>query len=391
MVVRQAQVFRDKQGINLLTGHEVADVNPDKGRVAGTTADGKDFEFSFDRLLIAAGSSAIKPNIPGIDLPGVFILKSLNDGRKIKAFLENRSVEKTIIIGMGYIALEMCETLVNLNIAVDMVKPNPVFLPWLEPSMAHIVKEDLESRGIGVHSGHAVERIEASDDGLRVISTDLNLDGDMVVVGIGVKPNSHMAATAGLELSVADSIAVDRRLRTSHAHIYAAGDCADAYHVVTDAKTWIPLALRANRAGWAVADNILEKEVILDGVAGTSVFRVFEFEVARTGLNLAEAQTAGFDAVENMIQSVSRAHSYSSEPSAPIWVNLIGDKTSGRLVGAQMIGKEGVAHRINAPAVALHNHMTVAQYSQTDLAYAPPFGPTWDPTLTAANQLLKKL
>ena len=389
--MRQARVFRDKQGINLLTGHEVAEINPDKGRAAGITADGHEFAFSYDRLLIASGSSAIKPNIPGIDLPGVFVLKSLNDGRKIKAFLKNRAVKKAIIIGMGYIALEMCESLVNLNIAVDMVKPNPMVLPWLEPSMAQIVKDDLESRSVGVHAGHAIERIEAVSDGLRVVSADLSLDGDMVVVGTGVKPNSHMAKTAGLELSVADSIAVDRSLLTSRAHIYAAGDCADAYHVVTNAKTWIPLALRANRAGWAVADNILEKEATLDGVAGTSVFRVFDFEVARTGLNLAEAQTAGFDAVENVIQSVSRAHSYSSEPSSPIWVNLIGDKTSGRLLGAQMIGTEGVAHRINAPAVALHNRMTVAQYSQTDLAYAPPFGPTWDPTLTAANQLLKKL
>ncbi len=390
-MVRHAQVFRDKQGINLLTGHDVTEINPDSGRVAGTTADGKDFEFSFDRLLIASGSSAIKPNIPGIDLPGVFVLKSLNDGRQIKAFLTDQPVKKVIIIGMGYIALEMCESLVALNIAVDMIKPNPVFLPWLEPSMAGIVRDDLESRGVGIHAGHTVERIDAVGGSLQVVSADLNLQGDMVVVGIGVKPNSHMAAAAGLELSVADSIAVDRRLRTSNTDIYAAGDCADAYHVVTDAKTWIPLALRANRAGWAAADNVIGKDATLDGVAGTSVFRVFDWEVARTGLNLAEAQTAGFDAVENMIQSLSRAHSYSSDSSPPIWVNLIGDKKSGRLLGAQMIGTEGVAHRINAPAVALHNRMTVAQYSQTDLAYAPPFGPTWDPTLTAANQLLKKL
>jgi len=127
----------------------------------------------------------------------------------------------------------------------------------------------------------------------------------------------------------------------------------------------------------------------LDGVAGTAVFRVFGYEVARTGLSLSEAQKAGFEAVENMIQSGSRAHSYGD--SHPLWVNLIGDKKTGRLLGAQIVGQEGAAHRINAPAVALHNRMTVVQYSQTDLAYAPPFGPTWAPTLTAANQLLKRL
>jgi len=391
LVVRHAQVFRDKQGINLLTGHCVLETNPDKQTVAGSTTDGKDFEFPYDRLLIATGSSAIRPEIPGVDLAGVFVLKDLADGRKIKNFLKANPVKKVTIIGMGYIALEMCESLVNLNIAVDMVKPNPVFLPWLEPSLAAVVKNGLESKGVGVYAGHAVERIETINGGLRVVSADLSLEGDMVLVGIGVTPNSQVADRAGLDMSIAKSIAVDRSLRTSNKNIYAAGDCTDAYHVVTDAKTWIPLALRANRAGWAAADNVIGKNATLDGVAGTSVFRVFDFEVARTGLNLAEAQEAGFDAVENTIQSSSRAHSYSSASAHPIWVNLIGDKKSGRLLGVQMIGTEGVAHRINAPAVALHNRMTVAHYSQTDLAYAPPFGPTWDPTLTAANQLLKKL
>jgi len=374
-----------------LTGHCVEDTNPDKRTVSGSTADGSRFEFSYDRLLIATGSTAIKPAIPGVDLPGVFVLKDLADGRKIKEFLNANTVKKAVIIGMGYIALEMCESLVSLNIEVDMVKPNPVFLPWLEPTMAAIVKDGLESKGVGVCAGHAVERIETIGDGLQVISPGLTLQGDMVLVGIGVSPNGQVADSAGLEMSVANSIAVDHGLRTSDKNIYAAGDCADAYHVVTGAKTWMPLALRANRAGWAAADNVIGKNVTLDGVVGTSVFRVFDLEVARTGLNLAEAQNAGFDAVENTIQSSSRAHSYSSSSPHPIWVNLIGDQKSGRLLGAQMIGKEGAAHRINAPAVALHNRMTVAQYSQTDLAYAPPFGPTWDPTLTAANQLLKKL
>jgi len=374
-----------------LTGHCVEDTNPDKRTVSGNTADGSRFEFSYDRLLIATGSTAIKPAIPGVDLPGVFVLKDLADGRKIKEFLNANTVKKAVIIGMGYIALEMCESLVSLNIEVDMVKPNPVFLPWLEPTMAAIVKDGLESKGVGVYAGHVVERIETVGDGLQVISPGLTLQGDMVLVGIGVSPNGQVADSAGLEMSVANSIAVDHGLRTSDKNIYAAGDCADAYHVVTGAKTWMPLALRANRAGWAAADNVIGKNVTLDGVVGTSVFRVFDLEVARTGLNLAEAQNAGFDAVENTIQSSSRAHSYSSSSPHPIWVNLIGDQKSGRLLGAQMIGKEGAAHRINAPAVALHNRMTVAQYSQTDLAYAPPFGPTWDPTLTAANQLLKKL
>jgi len=388
-VVRRAEVFREKQNINLLTGHGVENIDPGKQTVSGTTADGKPFEFPYDRLLIATGSSAVMPDMPGIDLPGVLTVKSLEDGRKIKGFLKNNRVQKAVIIGMGYIALEMCESLVHLGIQVDMVKPRPQFLPWLEPSMAQAVRETLESKGVGIHAGHAVERIESSGQYIEVICRDLTLHGDLVIVGFGVTPNSRIAETAGLKLSVGQSIAVNQNLRTSDELIYAAGDCADAYHVVTGEKTWIPLALRANRAGWAAADNVCGETAILDGVAGTAVFRVLDFEVARTGLNLQEAQAAGFDPVENMIKSGSKAHAHPGNTT--IWVNMIGDKKSGRLLGAQMVGQEGAAHRINGPAVALHARMTVEQYCQTDLAYAPPFGPTWDPTLTAANQLLKKL
>jgi NADPH-dependent 2,4-dienoyl-CoA reductase/sulfur reductase-like enzyme len=373
----------------LLTGHCAEAIDPAIRTVSGSAGDGRKFEFPYDKLLIATGSAAIRPEADGYDLPGVVVLKDLEDGRIIKKLLEENQVQKTVIIGMGYIALEMCESLVHLNIAVDMVKPNPVFLPWLEPSMAQVVQDELKAKGVGVYAGHAVERIAKSGDGLQVECEGLTLSADMVLVGIGVTPCSRIAADAGLELSANQSIAVDRSLKTSVDHIYAAGDCADAYHVVTGEKTWIPLALRANRAGWAAADNIIGKRTSLDGVAGTAVFRVFDYEVARTGLNVTEARKAGFDAVDNVIQSGSRAHSYG--PGQPIWVNLIGEKKSGRLLGAQMVGKEGVAHRINGPAVALHSRMTVAQYSQTDLAYAPPFGPTWDPTLVAANQLLKKL
>ncbi|MFC1869258.1 FAD-dependent oxidoreductase [Thermodesulfobacteriota bacterium] len=388
-MVRQAQLFRGKQDINLLTGHCVDKINPDNKTVSGATADGKSFKFSYDRLLIATGSSAILPDLPGFDLPGVLVLKNLDDGRKIKNFLKKNRVRKAVIIGMGYIALEMCESLANLHMSVDMVKPNSVFMPWLEQSMAQAVKEKLESRGVGIYAGHAVERIRTLEDGLQVVCPDLNLNCDLVLVGIGVTPNSGVAETAGMDLSVKKSIAVGRNLRTSNENIYAAGDCADAYHMVTGEKTWIPLALRANRSGWAVADNVCGKDVVLDGVAGTAVFRVFDFEVARTGLTAAEAKEFGFEPVENMIKSRSRAHAHPG--STTIWVNMIADKRSSRLLGAQMAGKEGVAHRINGPAMALHSRMTVDQYCQTDLAYSPPFGPTWDPTLTAANQLIKKL
>jgi NADPH-dependent 2,4-dienoyl-CoA reductase/sulfur reductase-like enzyme len=204
-----------------------------------------------------------------------------------------------------------------------------------------------------------------------------------------VAPNSALAEDAGIDLGIKKSIAVDRKLLTSNEHIFAAGDCADSYHVVTGEKTYIPLALRANRAGWAVADNVTGGNAELDGVAGTAVFKVFDMQIARTGLDLNESKKAGFDPVDAAITTRSRAHSYPGNEE--IKVHMIGDKKTGRLLGVQMVGKDGVAHRINAPAVALHNKMTVEDFSQCDLAYAPPFGPVWDPVLTAAVQLMKKI
>jgi NADPH-dependent 2,4-dienoyl-CoA reductase/sulfur reductase-like enzyme len=303
--------------------------------------------------------------------------------------IEAKKVKKVVILGMGYIALEMCEALRALDLEVAMVKPGPRFLPWLREELADRVREEVTSRGVAVHTGHRVESVETVGDGLRVICEGLTLESEMVLLGIGVTPNSELADAAGIALGVKDSVAVDRRLQTSDPDIYAAGDCADAYHVVTGHKTWIPLALRANRAGWAAADNICGQTVELPGVAGTAVFRVFDMAVARTGLNPQEAEKAGFEPAEKMIKTSSRAHAHPG--SSPIYVSLVGDKKTGRLLGAQMVGREGVAHRINAPAVALHARMTVEDFSQTDLSYAPPFGPTWDPCLTAANQLLKVL
>jgi len=389
LVVRHAHVFREKQDINLLTGHCVDNIDPAEKTVGGISVDGKKFEFPYDKLLIATGASPIIPDLPGFDLPGVLGLKSLEDGRKIKQFLKDSSVKKVIIIGMGYIALEMAEALRARNIEVDMVKPRPAFLPWLDKQMAQVVRDEVESNGVTMYSGHKVERIDQSAGSLSVVCSDLTLKGDMVLVAIGVNPNTDMAEKAGIELGIKKSVAVDRRLRTSDENIYAAGDCADAFHIVTGQKAWIPLALRANRAGWAVADNVCGKDVQLPGIAGTSVFKVFNLEVARTGLSAQEAEKAGFDPVEVTIKTRSRAHAHPG--SSTIWLQMTGDKKTDRLLGVQMVGKEGVAHRINAPAVALHGHMTVEQFGQTDLAYAPPFSPVWDPMLTTANQLIKRL
>jgi NADPH-dependent 2,4-dienoyl-CoA reductase/sulfur reductase-like enzyme len=389
LVVRQAQVFREKQGIDLRTGNRVISIEPGPKTVTCESLDNKKFDLTYDKLLIATGASPVIPDLPGFDLPGVFGLKSLNDGRIIKSFIREKKVGKAVVIGMGYIALEMCEALKANNIEVDMVKPRPKFIPWMNESLSDIVKEEVEGNRIGIFAGHEILGIEEMKDSLKVVCTGLELEGQMILVAVGVSPNSRIAEEAGLKLGPKKSIAVDRTLLTSNEHIYSAGDCADAFHVVTGERTWIPLALRANRAGWAAADNITGKKVELQGVAGTAVFKVFDLQVARTGLNAGEAEKSGFTPVEIMITTRSRAHAHAG--NSPIGIQMVGDLKSGRLLGVQMVGKEGVAHRINAPAVALHQGMTVEEFSQCDLAYAPPFSPTWDPMLTAANQLLKKM
>jgi CoA-dependent NAD(P)H sulfur oxidoreductase len=389
LVVRHAHVFREKQGIDLRTGHRVECIDRTAKTVTGRDFEGREFEISYDKLLIATGASPIIPDLPGFDLPGVMALKTLEDGKKIKDFLRSQNVKKAVIVGMGYIALEMCEGLREREIEVHMIKPRPTFLPWMNPELASVIKEEVEVHGVGIHLGHKIDRIEESGSSLKVICPDLTIEGQAVLVAIGVRPNSEMAAGAGLELGPSGSIAVDRSLKTTDENIYSAGDCADAYHVVTGRKTWVPLALRANRAGWAVADNVTGKRTELEGIAGSAVFKVFDLQVARTGLSMDEAEKAGFDPIEVAVKTRSRAHAHPG--STTMHVQIVGDKKSGRLLGMQIVGREGAVHRIKAPSVALHCKMTVEAFSQCDLAYAPPFSPTWDPMLTAANQLVKKL
>ncbi len=389
LVVRHAKVFKESQGLDLRTGHRVDIIDSSGKKISGIDRRGNTFSFNYDKLLIATGAVPIRPPLPGFDLSGVMVLKSLDDGRRIKEYLKTQSVTKAVIIGMGYIALEMAESLKSRGIEVSMVKPRLRFIPWMNETMSAHIRKELDSHDVGVHTGVEVERIEEVEGGLRVIAKDAEFDAQIVILAIGVRPASNLVKEVGLELGPSQSISVDRKMRTSDPHIYAAGDCADAYHVVTGQKVWIPLALRANRSGWSAADNITGRESILDGVAGTAVFKVFDLQVARTGLNVEEAKEAGFEPVERMIRASTRAHAHPG--SAPMWAQMVADRKTGSLLGAQILSTEGAVHRINAVATALHAKMTLTQFAQLDFAYAPPFSPVWDPLLVAAHQLMKKI
>jgi len=389
LVVRPAHVFQDKLGIDLRLGHRVKAIDRSSRTVSGLTAEGQAFEAAYDKLLIATGASPKVPDLSGFDLPGVLVLKSLEHGRQVKQHLDRHRVQDVTIVGMGYIALEMAEALRARGIGVKMVKPRPTLLPWMDSELSGMIQNELKTQGVELYPGHSIESIGQNRGRLQVVCPDMSLESDAVLVAIGVMPNNELAAQAGLELGAGEAIAVDRSMRTSDPDIYAAGDCADAFSVVTGQRTWVPLALRANRAGWAVADHLAGRDIDIQGVAGTAVFKVFDLEVASTGLSPHEAGQFGFSPQTATIEAQNKAHAHPG--SSNIKVHLVGDADSGRLLGAQMVGREGVAHRINAAAVALHARMSVADFSQCDLAYAPPFGPVWDPMLTAANQLLKKL
>ena len=389
MVVRKVAVFREKQGINLLTGHPVTHIDRAAKVVAGTTLEGKPFEAAYDKLLIATGAAPILPAIPGIEHPGVMVLKTLADGRHIKQYLNRRTVASTVIIGMGYIALEMCETLRTLGLEVAMVKPGPRFLPWLKEELAEVVAEEIKANGAAFYPGHRIARIENKSERLQVACEDLTLEADMVLMATGVYPNSEIAAAAGIELGPKKSIAVDRRLMTSDPHVYAAGDCADAYHVVTGQKTWIPLALRANRSGWAVADNVGGRNVELPGVVGTAVFKIFDLQVARTGLSRAEALATGFEPMEVTIKTRSRAHAHPGASTIHVTWSATGQNrpAAGRPDGGARRG--GPPDQWPGGGASCADDGGPVQPIRPVIC--PAFRTDMGPMLTAANQLLKKL
>lgn len=389
LVVRRADVFREKQAVDLRLGHFAQTIDRTHKKVLGLAAGKDDFEVHYDKLLIATGARPVRLDIPGTNLPGVHVLKSLEDGRRIKDFLASRKVKTVLIVGTGYIGLEMADAFHARGIKVVMVDILPRLLPWLPPETAELVKQELEGKGIEVHLEVDINAFQPDGTSVRALIDDRELVADMILIAAGIVPNSELAAQAGLDLGPKKSIAVDKFLRTSDRDIYAAGDCADSFHVVTGQRVWIPLALIANRAGWAVADNVTGRHVELTGIVGSAAFKVLDLEVARTGLSFAEARQAGFEPVEASIKSRSRAHAHPGNQT--IHVNLIADTKTGKLLGGSIVGKEGAAHRIDSLAVALHAGMRVDQFFQCDMAYAPPFSPVWDPLLTAANQLMKNL
>lgn len=389
LVVISAETFRKKRNLDVRLRHRVTSLDPAAHRVKGESPDGP-FDMEYEKLILATGARAVQPKVPGMDLPGVLSLHTLADGRALKQALADSEVERVVIAGAGYVGLEMAESLVSLGRKVTLTKRKPKLVPWMDDTLEKRLLGQLTDHGVELITGAPLEGIEpGSDARLDGIAGGQRIPADLVIVAVGVRPESELARAAGLELGPASAIAVGETLETSAPDIFAAGDCADAFHVVTGERVWIPLALRANRAGKIAGANAVGAGLRAPPVAGTLVFRLFDLEVGRSGLSEQEARAAGFSPVTAVIHARTRAHAFPG--AGKMSVALVGDSESGRLLGGQIVAEEGAAHRIDTVAAALGASMTVADFAGLDLAYAPPFGPTWDPLLVAATQLLKRV
>ena len=407
------KVATEERGIRVLIRHEVLGINTDAHKVHGKNLEkNEEIEFVYDKLVIATGGLPIKPPLPGIGLQHVYTIRTLLDGIEIKKYIDEwgsfnvcvgspeclyinqfgvgKRQMKAIIVGGGYIGMEMCESLHKRGLDVTVIEKMDRVLGNMDTSITGIVEEKIAAMGIKLLKGTSVEGF-AGENGVvtRVLTDKGEFDADIVLLVIGARPNTQLAKDTGIELGVNGAIRVDEYLRTNMTDIYAAGDCAEAMHMVTGKKVYIPLGTTANKEGRIAGENAAGMKNVFDGIVGTAVTKVFDLEVSRTGLSPLEAEREGYSFFISTIKGRSRSSAYPS--GKPITVSFVVDRSSGRLLGAQMVGEEGAAHRIDVLAACLYGKMTVEDVARLDLGYAPPFATVWDPILIAANVALKKL
>ena len=391
LVVVSPSEFETKRGIKVFTSHLVESINPDKKSISVKNLKNSDVrEVPYDDLMIAVGAEPIIPRGINLDLPGVFTLRGLPDAEEIKQYALKSSSKKAVIIGKGYIAMEMAEALVAQGVKTTVMGRRPGVLPNFEPEIGALVVDELEKQRVEILQDAEIKTMKAEASGIELTLTDGRiLKADIVVVGAGVKPRSELAEKAGLELGSKKAVKVDRRQRTSHDNIWSAGDCAEAYHLLLKRNVYIPLALSANRQGRIAGNDIVGLPAEFPGVLGTAVCKIIDLTAARTGLGFQEALDEGLDVEKVQVTSRSRAHYYPG--GSKILSVLIVEKGSRKLWGAQMAGADGVAQRINTWVAALTAGMTLEEIHALDLAYAPPFSPVWDPVLIASEIAMKKV
>ncbi|GAB3815271.1 FAD-dependent oxidoreductase [Micromonospora zhanjiangensis] len=388
LIARSPQTFRDDHRVDVRLRHQVTEIDLDKREVvARDLTGGGEVRERFDILMYATGATPRIPPWAHTEALGVFGVQTLDDGSALRQWLDGEPrPQRAVVVGGGYIGVEMAEAMIQRGLSVTLVERGDQPMSTVDPDMGALVTEALDGLGIDVRTRCAVTGLRVRDGRVYGVDTaEGEIPADVVVLGVGVRPNTDLAAAAGLPIGVTGGIRVDLRMRAvGMDRVYAAGDCVESVHRITGQPVHIPLGTHANKQGRVAGLNIGGGYATFPGVIGTAVTKVCELEVGRTGLLEAEAEIAGYQFVTVVVESTNRAGYY---PGAkPMTVKLIVERRSGQLLGAQIVGRSEAAKRIDALAVALWNYMTVDEMAGLDLGYAPPFAPVWDPVLIAARK-----
>lgn len=367
-----------QSGLELLLEHIATDVDPDGKTVTASDAGGGEHHLHYDKLVIATGAKPVLPPVPGMDRDGVFQLHTVNDSVVLDRALA-RAPEKAVIVGAGYIGLEMAEALRARGLEVTVIEQLPSVLPTVDPELGALVREELERYGVHVINRVRVTAIEDDDGRLAVIGEPgLKSQADVVLVVVGVRPDAELGERAGVETGERGALRVNRRLETNVPDVYAAGDCVTTYHRLLDTDSYLPLGTTAHKQGRIAGENAVGGDRVFEGSLGTQVVKVFELAIARTGLRDDEASAAGIEPLT--VQAEGFDHKAYYPGAHTITMRLTGDRASGRLLGAQLLGHldAEVPKRVDIAATALYHGMTIEELNDLDLSYTPPFGSPWD-------------
>ncbi|MFW6328775.1 MAG: FAD-dependent oxidoreductase [Alkalispirochaetaceae bacterium] len=378
LILQSPESFREQYNVRVEVETEVTAIDRDKHTVTARRK-GEELTLSYDKLILAQGGKPVVPPIPGVEKSHVFSLWTLEDMDAIETRIQRGEPRKAVVIGGGFIGLEMVEALRKRGIAVDLVERLPHVMPYLEPEIAGYLQEELLAHDVGVYTNAAVTSI---GDRTVTLEDGRSLEAEMVLISVGVKPTLTVAQEAGLELGEAGGLLVDETLRTTDPDIFAAGDMVEIEHRVSGRKVRIPLAGPANRQGRVAATNVLGGQMRYPGGQGTSIVKLFEATAGSTGLSLAQARGAGIDAESVVIHKDNHTSYY---PGATlVTVLLVYERSTGKILGGQTAGSEGADKRLDVLATAIAAGMSVSDLGELDLAYAPPFGSANDPINMAA-------
>jgi len=390
LVELDTAALSQKRGITANVRHEVTSIDRLAKEVhVKSLADSAAFTAPYDQLVIATGALPVTPNIPGIHAEGVHFLRTVEDGIALRARAEK--TKSAVIIGGGLIGLEVAEQLALTGCVVTVLEAMPRFLPHLDESFSGAVRAAMEQNGVAVHTCAAVNEIAESGGAVRGVRTGGGecFPADLVLVSVGVRPNSALAEQAGLETGFRGGIVTNRHMQTSDPSIWACGDCVQMYHLLTGQPCYVPAGTTANKQGKVAGVNIAGGHAAFDGVLASQVTEVFGLVAASTGLSVQQAADAGYAPATAAITKRDRASYYPGGSDNRLM--LVFDRNSGVLLGAQGIGGKSVAGRVNVLVTAITCGMTVEQLGALDLVYAPPVAPVYDPILIAAAQAAKQV